>query len=479
MAVDLDEMFAALGRHADEIPLAPAGAARRRGRQRTRTRALVAAAAVCLVAVGVGVTVNHHRHLNRPDTPVATSGALPEVGSPLDFGGPVTDAIAAIAGGRVFTAWSAADGRTRLAASDLHTGAVLWSVRAPAAPGETFNHLQALPQAVVLTLARPDGDDGYTKYAFDPQDGRLRWKLAIGAGDDVVIHSTGLVRASAGTGRTEAVDWVTGRQRWSVPAGADRPVLTRGMYVPGDDDRAGAAELPTGFTDDRLVQVTATGKVQVRDATTGELRRTVTAAAPDPDYGVHTYAAYDGMLYNSERAGADTRGYRIRVTDLRTDQGGSRVVLSEGAGHRMSGLVPCGPQRLCVADSATDGRTTLAAIDAATGRRLWQATAPDNSGPVGALHGRTLVSSGQETVLLGSDGAQLFHTSYASVGWFDAELLLIYPAAVAGSVAVLTTANRRITALGDVPAATGGCTWTAERLACPTGTSLRIWSLTR
>jgi outer membrane protein assembly factor BamB len=479
MPAELDEMFAALGRHADEIPLAPAGAARRRGRRRSRAQALVAAAAaVCLAATGIGAAARHSRQVNRP-APAASSGALPEVGTPLDFGAQTTDAMAAIAGGRVFTAWSAADGSTRLAASDLHTGAVVWSIRAPGAPAETFFHLQALPQALLLTLTRPDGDtESRTRYAFDPQDGRLRWKLVLAAADGVVVHRAGLVWVSASTGRTQEVDWATGRERWSLPAGADRPLLTLGMHVPGDDDRAGAAELPAGFTDDRLVQVTAAGRVRVRDIDTGALRRTVTSAALDPDHTVHTFVAYDGMLYNSERAGANARGYRIRVTDLSTDQGRSRVVLTEGVGHSVGGLVPCGSQRVCVADRYPDGRTTLAAIDARTGRRLWQSPAPDDSGPVGALHGRTLVSSGKETVLYDADGGQVLHTSYNSVGWLDADTLLIHPAAVAGPAARFTTGDRRITSLGQVPAASGGCTWTAERLACPTGASLRIWSLT-
>src|ERR1700759_3875911 len=95
MPSDLDEMFAALSRDADEIPVAEAPVVRRRGTQRVRVQATAAVAlAVGLVAVGVGGVAVARRPAPKPtvDTP-GVSSTLPPVGRGGIFGGPARLAL--------------------------------------------------------------------------------------------------------------------------------------------------------------------------------------------------------------------------------------------------------------------------------------------------------------------------------------------------------------------------------------------------
>jgi outer membrane protein assembly factor BamB len=470
MPVDLDDMFATLGRHADAIPLAPPVEARHRGRQRTRTRALVAAAAaVCLVAAGVGGVLSRQEHEAAP--------ALAPVGTPTEFGGQARADTAIGADGRAYTVWQTLDGTIRMNALELRTGAVAWPVREVGSRTDTIVSVNALPRAVTLMLEHAEGgDSARTMYFYDPADGRQRWELPLGNDDTVVTHESVLVRTSAGTGRTEAFDWATGASRWRLPAQSDRPVQTLGMVT--DEMWAGySVGRVTPTTDDRLVQVTEAGKVQVRDIRTGALSRTVTSVAPDKD--PRTFFGYDGMLYNDEHECCDNPGYRIRVTDLRTDRGTSKVLLTEGAGHELTMMMPCGPQRLCLLDRQRNGTSTLSAIDRGNGRRVWQRPTADEYPSMSYLNGYLLVGGAEgDRVVYDRDGRQVFSTSAKSVQWLDGNNLLLLQSPQAGPVSKVTIPNGKAVPLGELPASSDACASTTNRLVCPAITDLRIWSLT-
>jgi outer membrane protein assembly factor BamB len=473
MPVDLDDLFLALGRQADAVPLAPAAAAVQRGRRRTRMQAVVSAAAVvCLLTVGVALAVRPDRHDDRRRTPVAPRHALTDVGAPIAFGGPLRDAETAIAAGRVYAAWQTVDGVIRVLGADLRTGTVAWPARSPGRTGE-LGALEAVPQALLITVA-PEGltKAGRVLYVYDPADGRLRWQLPMDDADDLVVHERALVRMVAATGRTEALNWSTGAKRWSLPGTGDQPVRTMGMRVPADDPGA-------GFTDDRLVQVTKAGRIQVRDVDTGALHWTAAGTVTGTD-GLTSYHAYDGWLYDDERANGDAVPYRVRATDLRSDHGDSLIVREGRAGHSLGMVQPCGSQRVCVLDQDGDRHTVLTAIDVLN-HRQWQVAGPDGGDAILALHGYTLVSGGDgANALYDSEGEQVFHSPDAAVaGWLDANILLVLPPSVAtpGPVGKVDIAGRRLTPLGERPPVSGPCAWTADRLACPTTTSLRIWSL--
>ena len=474
MSLDLDEMFTAFGRHADAVPLVPAAQARRRGQQRTRTRAVVTAAvAVFLIAAGVGAAIVRH---DRQAAPVSSKRGLPAVGHAIEFGDQARASTAAGTDGRLYTAWQTLNGQISLTAVDLGTGAVVWPTQQLGRRTDTLQTVNALPQALVVSLEHAEGAaSARTMHIYNPADGRPRWTLAMDTGDDYVPHESGLVRMSAKTGRTEAFDWVTGARRWQLPAGADRPVHTVGTYVDRNEDFL--LGRPFQFTDDRLVQVTRAGQVQVRDITTGELRRTVTATPPDTD--PRTYLAYDGWLYNDEHECCEANGYRVRATDLRTDQGGSRVVFTQGAGHQLDMVQMCGGLRVCLTDQDRDARMTVTVLDAATGRQLWRAAAPEQAGGVASMQGYLLVGAAKgDPVVYDRDGRRVYSTAATGVFWLARDTLLVLPAFVAGPVSKVTLPDGKAELLGEVPAATDPCAWTPERLACPTGTSLRIWSLT-
>jgi outer membrane protein assembly factor BamB len=473
MPVDLDDMFTTLGRHADAIPLARAEQARHRGQQRTRARAMVtAAAAVFLVGAGVGVVIVRH---DRQAAPVTSKRGLPVVGTPIEFGDQARVSTAAGTDGRLYTAWQTSNGQISMNAVDLRTGAVAWPARQLGSRTDNLVAIEALPQALTVTLGASDGaGSGGTMHIYGPADGRQRWTLPFDGGDDLVPHESGLVRVSAKTGRTEAFDWVSGARRWQLPPPADRPVHTMGTYVDRNEDFL--LGRPFQFTDDRLVQVTRSGQVQVRDITTGELRRTVTAAPPDTD--PRSYLAYDGWLYNDEHECCERNGYRIRATDLRTDAGASKVVFTQGSGHELDRLQMCGELRVCVNDADRARRTTVSVLDLATGRKLWQTPPAQDAGAVSTVHGYTLVSgAGGERVVYDRDGKRVYATPAPSANWLDTDTLLLLPALVAGPASKVTLPDGRVTPLGEVPPASDACAWTPDRLACPTGTSLRIWNL--
>jgi outer membrane protein assembly factor BamB len=474
MSLDLDEMFTAFGRHADAVPLVPAVQARRRGQQRTRTRAVVTAAVtVFLIAAGVGAAIVRH---DRQPAPVTSKRGLTAVGAPIEFGDQAGAATAVGTDGRLYTAWQTLNGQISLTAVDLDTGAVDWPAKQLGRRTDTLQTVNALPQALVVTLEHAEGSaSASTMYIYNPVDGRPRWELALDAGDDYVPHESGLIRVSAKTGRTEAFDWVTGARRWQLPGRADRPVHTMGTYVDRNEDFM--LGRPFLFTDDRLVQVTRAGQVQVRDITTGELRRTVTATPPGTD--PRTYLAYDGWLYNDEHECCEANGYRVRATDLRTDQGGSRVVLTQGTGHHLDMVQMCGDLRVCLTDQDRLDRMTVTVLDVTTGRQLWRATAPEQAGGVASMHGYTLVGADKgDPVVYDRDGRQVYSTAAHWVNWLDRDTLLVLPILAAGPVSKVTLPDGKAELLGEVPPATGPCAWTPERLVCPTGTSLRIWSLT-
>lgn len=467
MPIDLDDMFTTLGRHADTIPLAPPERARRRGQQRTRTM-VAAAATVCLIAAGVGAVIVRHE---RPNAQVTSKRELPPVGAPIALGDQARVSTEVGADGRLYTAWQTPDGRLSLNAVDLRTGRVAWTVpQLGRRTADTF-FVNALPQALTVTLTQ--GSEGQVTLILDPADGRQRWSLTSTAAHSLISHESGLIREESG--RTEAFDWVTGARLWHLPAPADPPVQTIGTYL--DQNEGFLLGHPFVFTDNRLVQVTRAGKVQVRDITTGKLLRTVTSVPPDQD--PRTFLAYDGWLYNDEHECCGEDGYRIRATDVRSAQGESKVVFTRGAGHRLDMLQMCGERRVCVTDRGPTGPATVSVLDLVTGRQLWQVDAPDDSSSVSTVHGYTLIGGGRgEQVVYDRTGRRVHSIPESSVTWLDTDTLLVLPTYTAGTASRVTLPDGRVTPLGEVPAASDGCAWTPQRLACPVGASLRIWDLT-
>ncbi|MGK5678739.1 outer membrane protein assembly factor BamB family protein [Actinoplanes sp. URMC 104] len=481
MPADLEELFGGLGRAADTIPLVPAERARRRGEQRTRNQAAVAAAVVVLVAVGVLVGLRVQRQQTHPADVVRP---LPPVGAPIGFGEAAVNVSTAIAGDRAYTSWRTADGWVRVVAADLRTGARSWTART-VARSDDYSGVAALPQAVAVFVV-PDGDDvpsvGTTAnrrvHVLDPLTGRERWKRDLGGADDVLLNSHALVRMAAGTGRTEAYDWLTGAIRWSVPPGTDRPVRTVAVREP--DEQHGAVS-----TDDRLVQVTEAGRVRVVHVADGQAVPKVTIPAPGQ---ADTHVAYGDILYNSERSGGTTSPWRVRATDLGTLE--SWVVLTLPAGHDVDSMWPCGYKRLCVmAMGRAYPQTTVRSVDVAERRTVWQLGDFDG-GYGGSMGEHTLIGTiGQKpaATLYDSAGRPVYVNRTDAVDWLGTDALLVQPLGGPGLVQRVRLTDGRATALGWLPApaaahpagdAVAPCVHNGERLVCPSSVDVRIFSLT-
>jgi outer membrane protein assembly factor BamB len=462
MPVDLEEFFAGLARDADEIPLGTAERARQRGRQRRRRQAAVLSAAVAVILVLAGA-ITRIPHADHPITPAAH--ALPDAAPPVPIRGTLRDATTVIAGGRAYTAWLNDKGTIEVNATDPVTGAVVWTQA-------NVDHAAALVQLevaspAILLITTPNAVEpaGRLVTALLPSDGSTLWRMPVTEDETLIPHARMMVRWSPATGRTQAYDWATGAKRWSLAAGSDPVVRTMGARAAGD-------MTPYSFTGDWLVQLTRSGKAQVRDIRSGVLLRTVPAGTLR-EQGLAT--AIDGRLYTEE---GDASGYRLRVTDLSTAAGPSAVVFNAGAGHTLGGFDLCGADRLCLLDQEDGGRTTLAAVDLAARRTLWRVEGPRNGFGLSSLGGAILVGGDGTTVLYDATGRPTFTAPGAQVQWLTDDRLLVLPMYAEGTVSTVDAADGRMTRQGDVPVRVGACAHTPDRLVCQTATALHFWSLT-
>ena len=262
-----------------------------------------------------------------------------------------------------------------------------------------------------------------------------------------------------------------------MPPGTDRPVRTVAVREP--DEQHGAVS-----TDDRLVQVTAAGRIRVVHAGNGQVVPKTTIPAPGP---ADTHVAYDGLLYSSERTSGVTSPWRVRVTDLSSLE--SWVVLNLPAGHDVSSMWPCGYQRLCVMDMGPAyPQATMRAVDVAERRTVWQLKDYDG-GYGGSMGDYTLIGTiGQQpaATLYDSAGRQVYVNRTDAVDWLGTDALLVQPLGGPGVVQRVRLTDGRATALGRLPAPAAHpagdrvppCLNNGERLVCPSSVDVRIWSLT-
>ncbi|WIM95455.1 PQQ-binding-like beta-propeller repeat protein [Actinoplanes oblitus] len=450
MPTDLDDLFAALGRQADAIAIAPAEQARRRGRRRGRNQAVVAAAvAVCLVAGAVGGLLHRSGHSTAPAV-TPSSRTLSEIGRPVGLDGTLTTSTTVASNGRVFTLWQEPNGEFRVLAADLETGAEAWAVQHRGEPDELAT-LSPVAQAVVLSTDR-------TATAYDPADGHRLWELPLATSDVLTVHRRALVRWSRDTGELAALDWRSGEQRWSLPGLGDGPVWSLAVHSV-DQMRA------DGGTDDRLVQVTGKGQVRVVNVDTGTVSRSLTVPAPD---GSGMMRADNGWLITSETSGT---GYRVRATDLRT--GDSTVVFTGPPGNALT-AVAMYLERLFVLDTGPTG-TRVVAIDLRQSRRLWEVLDDHPMDGISAIGGHLLIGGQGITELYDQNGLLVYRTPDSYLHWLTTETLLRLT--MSGTVERIRVADGRVEPLGQIPLQLGPCDSTPDRLACPVADGLRIWRL--
>ena len=471
MSADLGEMFQALGRQADALPLPGAAAARRRGRRRTWTTAAVsAAAAVVLVLVGVGFAVRNPHP--RAAKPAATPAGPPVVGTVSLGTGDIVTANVAQDGRRAYTTWIRREDNTGwVIAADLTTGKQAWPARQVVDPQRTVEQILVVPSAVlVFTRAWNGSQPERGLFAFDPATGAPLWDRGAAAEESLVVTDAMLVRSSRQDGVVEGLDWRTGARRWRADLSADRPLRTLGMTVAADEERIDRSGPRADLTDGRVVVVTVAGKVQVRDAATGAVTRNTSVPVGSGD----TMAAYRGWLFSHDEADDNGGPYHLRATDLTGNTGSAVIAAVPG---RFITLAGCGPNRVCVITvRKPDGAgTVLTALDAAQRRLLWETASKYGGDQISTARGYTMLHApdgGYE--LFDAKGTRIF-TADLSTGWLDAGTLLIYAPDGTGRWARWSIADRKLRPIGPPPEQTGNCASTTNLVICPTPNGLTIW----
>ena len=475
MPADLDEMFEALGRQADVLPLAGAAAARRRGRQRTWTRAAVsAAAATVLVLVGVGFALRDpHPRADKPVAPPTRSAPdVPVLGTVSLGAGKIVTAYTAQDGVRAYTTWIRyEDNSAWVIAADLGTGKQAWPARQIVDPDRSVEQILVVPSAVlVLTRAHNGSRPARGLFAFDPGTGAPLWHSDATEDESFVFADEMLVRSSRESGVVEGFDWRTGSRRWQVDQRADPPLRTLGMTVAADEERIDWSGPRADLSDGRFVVVTVAGEVQLRYAWNGDVTRFTSLPPGTGD----TMAAYGGWLFSHDEADDSGGPYRIRATGLAGDGGSTIVGTVPG---RFVTLAGCGPNRVCVitVPKAGGGGTVITAFDVAKHRQLWQEASKYGGDQIATARGYTMLSAadgGYE--LFDAKGARIFSADL-STGWLDAGTLLIYAPDGTGRWSRWSIADRKITPLGKPPGEHFFCASTSSLVACPTPNGLTIW----
>lgn len=444
MPADLDELFTALGTHADRVPLAEPEGARRHGERRRRRHGTAGLALVLVAAVAaIGVT----QLADRPTPPAGPDPAAPFI--------PLRPAGFAPSSGdlRMFGTVPGVDGLTYVVRSTTDGQLELSLHRFGDATVVT--QIPLADQAMVSEVTRrPDGTLGVLTEL--PGQGRWRFGVFNGSGmarwnevDAEHTFATGVavLVTSSETGLATALDWRTGEVIW-------RRALDTTQGLTHVYPAAPAPPLAVGGwgvdpAEHRLVAVGGDGTVEVIDSRTGYTQRAFTMERPEAvvAFGEFLYASIDDVVwaYPLDRAGEPTMVYvgSVRVR-------------------------PCGAGLLCLAPG--DGPTLL--IDSATQRQV--GTAPI---------GRAVTVVGERVV---TDDGAVFDLSgnvvaaAPGVGWSwwvapDRVLTLTKDTGNAGTVVVgeLSTVDGAWTELGRIPDVP--CVATLHYLVCDTPEGVQAW----
>jgi hypothetical protein len=454
MSVDLDELFDAMRRQADAVPLAGVEQARQRGRHRDRVRVVATiAVVVTLVAVGTSLTL-------RPGPAVPE---LPVVGSPLPLDGVPSGVRVVTDGTRAYAVWTRQrDDTVWAAATDLSNGAVVWKPQRLSESEDLVNVLVTPSAVVVVTKPRVDPPNGFMFYLLDPRTGASNGGLA---GDNAESNDAGEEDWVFAGDEMVTMEPPSGQVAFNGVAGSESSYARLlGWGTTADDRRLNQSGPSAAFTDSRVVLVTVDGTADVYDSRTGKKLRSVRLGLVSGKQ----MAVFDGTLSMADPHDSPTGPQRLRFVDVSGGAAGAwETAPMPGPVIAMS---ECGTGRVCV---ATPGRVT--AFDVRQKRVAWQAaTGVTGSAQLSSSNGRTLVSGTGGFDFFDPDGRRLLTGSSAfHGGWLDPEELL-----VTDGDGVLARASASFSkTLGRAPSRTLACTSTSTRLACVTATAVTTWDL--
>ncbi|MEV4275387.1 PQQ-binding-like beta-propeller repeat protein [Actinoplanes xinjiangensis] len=500
MPADLDDLFTTLSRQADAIPLAGVEHARRRGRQRrARGLAALAAAAVVLVIAGTGLALNRPHTTPEPLLPAtdpARLRGLAPVGEPLRIAEGRMWNNTRIAGERVIGFSSDGNGGHETVALDARTGATLWRITGR----ESYYRGVATTSTVVMLLRELASQSEAVLEPtarilefHDAVTGEKTWELPHTDHDRFVLHEDVLVRLIGETTVIEGYDLATGRKLWTAPPGHTPgdtsslvpapPRLISGMRVEADggDDADGTTWALGGpdtadaipYTDDRLVDMSRSGKVTIRDIRTGEVRSTA-SGRPNAEH----LLAYEGTVYT-----------QVRVGDLIGVASLDRILYQyrEEDSWSYAAHFPCGRDRLCVIEDRpiTEERSEsrIVLIDAKSGKVLRTTGAVPRHGENSMRAGRILTSgTGQKATTLYDENGAARYSDYGVGGFVDDGNALSMSQDAGDrrfTVRGVSTVDYQKVELGVIPEISGRCDWNEEILTCPTGRELGIWRFNR
>ncbi|AGL20387.1 PQQ-binding-like beta-propeller repeat protein [Actinoplanes sp. N902-109] len=472
MPADLDTIFDRLRAEADAVPLNPPTAARRRGTKRTQARATIATAlAVCLVGGGGA-------WLLKPDGPAkpapaapATARALPEIGTPIGYGGKAVAAVSAIATAGAYTLWQAEDGTIRFFETRLDRPAAATS-RVTPVRGD-------LDGAVVLGGSLVVGvrvTTGYRVYGLDPAKGTTRWTVDVASPADLVLFEKVVIARDERTGRVTGIDANTGKTSWTAPTDPGTPLLS--MSAPEPPARAGSGSLPliqpriTDRGDPAGSIVTLAGNsIVVRLPDTGKQQYTL----PSTGFGV-VNLAHDGRLFTAATvAGQD----EVAMTPF-TGPDAARVLHAFGPGRIVTAMVGCGTGRVCVADAeptGADARVTMLDYTVVYGREtVWSQPAPGKVTQLQRplLGGGLIAVTDGGTAVYGLAKGALLATGHGQVARQDDRKVVVV---VNGQVTQIRIPGGEREVLGRLPVPGNGCVVVPDRLICPGTEALRMFRI--
>ncbi|WP_250028257.1 Hsp70 family protein [Paractinoplanes maris] len=437
-------------------------------RPNRRRRWVIAAAAATVVVVAAGAVLTWVLWPRFPALDYQNLSDPTHVTPAVPIGSAWKDAV--VRDDRAYLGSADYDtGKAGVVAIDTGAGKPAWS-NPDVGTAKRWQSMVALPDGVALFSETDYDTDSRQLIVLGDDRGEKRWERTLGDNDLVFFAGDHAVIADRAGKQLVGLDLARGRQEWQIPdpEGVTAPALvavTTPADLSGPASPAGRPLSPDFGDDPRLVQVSADRTARVIDADSGEvLASRANVARPDDEM-----IAHNGRLI--VRGSEDI--HRIVAYDLGRLDGDTIAYTARSATARLTGLAPCGDDRVCLIEGTGSGddNAKVVAVDVTEGRRVWEAQAPDADTviPVGEA---VLVSYSTTTRLIDSDGHEIWTRQAAAVR-LDAANVLEFSKPLAGYADDPAVAGRhlgddavQLGPLADVQ--TDTCSWNTTHLACAT-----------
>jgi molecular chaperone HscA len=336
----------------------------------------------------------------------------------------------------------------------------------------------------VVTVFGDNGGDGagapYRLAVLDAGTGERLWTHEYGYDASWLLFDRRLSLVDDASGTLTGLAPRSGAKIWTLrfPEGgaAVAPVTTEAdLAGPSRVDRPD--DLPR--RGDRVVVVGGDGSARLIDVGTGEPVGEAGANVADPRDLVY---AYEDRLFVV--SGDEGRVYRFALTDLPAQPEILHSLTDPGA--RITDLVPCGTDRICLREENAEGARVLW-VDSGGGGVRGQATTGEASPELLLPAGDRLVvgTDAGTTVVFELDGAERQTRPGVPVRVDGADILVAvsdhlvsgygYGSMILTGIPLHADEPTR-TELGQVSdVAAGGCAWDDRLLVCPTSEGAGVW----